>query len=99
MIIFANNIVVLPLLIGIWLTDIYIFMTIIRIMLIYLGSPRTEFVQHFVQTFVDPLPRTIGQMLVRRRDCTIPSWMSWTVAILVVVTVRYILTWLAVQAL
>lgn len=91
--IFVTSIFNLPLLIAIWLIEAYLFLAMVRLILANVPSGRQSRLYQQVKLLTDLLPNLVGQHLAKVSSVSVPSWLSWVIAILLLCLTRQILVW------
>ena len=81
----------LPFLILIWLIEFYLFLTALRLVMSLSASARQSQYYHQFKLLTDPLPKMVSGFLVKKRETSTPSWVSWLIVISVACVLRQIL--------
>ncbi len=80
--VYVNHVFSLPLLICIWLIELYLFMAVARLILSKVPSAQPTHLYQNLKLLVDFVPNALHRRLARNREKTIPSWTSWFIVIL-----------------
>lgn len=91
--IFVTSIFNLPFLIAIWLIEAYLFLAMVRLILANVPSGRQSRLYQQVKLLTDLLPNLVGQHLAKVSSVSVPSWLPWVIAILLLCLTRQILVW------
>jgi hypothetical protein len=97
MIIYTTNILAIPLLLAVFLTDAYLLLACLRLTSAHLAGEAAQRVCQGLRAVTDPLPAAVGRLLGRGQAKTVPAWLPWLVVVSGVVIVRYVLLCLYVK--
>lgn len=89
--IFVTSIFNLPLLIAIWLIEVYLFLAVVRLILANVPSGRQSRLYQQVKLLTDMLPNFISRHLAKVSSASVPPWLPWVIAILLLCLTRQIL--------
>ncbi len=95
--IFITHIFNLPLLILIWLIEVYLFLAAARLILAKIPSARQTRFYRQVKLLTDPFPNFVSQSLAKWSHASMPSWLAWVIVILLGCFVRQILVWMVLM--
>ena len=91
MIIHTSNVFAAPLMLAMWVIDVFIFLACMRLVL---GRVTGEWAGRVVEglaPITDPIPQALGRYLVSRRKRAAPTWLPWLCLLVTTVIVRYAL--------
>ena len=91
MIIYTTNIVAAPLLLTLWALDVYLFLTVVRLVLGRIRNPKVIRVSLALVPLTDPLPNALSHWLLARRSKPVPLWLPWAIVMVAVVVFRQLL--------
>jgi len=97
MIIRTTNILAGPLVLLIWVIDVYLFLACIRLILSRLPSTQNSRFCHGIKLFTDAIPEITCNYLLKYRRKPVPAWMPWAVVIVAGVVARHLLIWIIVS--
>ena len=97
MIVYTTNILALPLMLLIWIVELFLVISAIRLVLGHLNSVRAQGTCAALQRFTDPVPEAIHGWLSRRRQKPVPAWLPWLIVTVSSLLLRHILIWMAVR--
>ena len=80
--IYISNLFNLPLLIIIWLLEVYLYLATARLIVAKIPSARQSHFLQQLKLLVDFVPNALSQKLVKWKDKTIPSWLAWFIVML-----------------
>ena len=87
----VTNLFYLPLLILIWLIELYLFLVFARLITAQIPSSRqSPFCQH-LKMLTDFAPEALSRILVKKKNKPAPTWFSWFTVILSGFIIRQIL--------
>ena len=79
--VYITNLFNLPLLILIWLIELYLFLATARLIVATIPSAqKTYFYQH-LKLLTDFVPETLSRKLAIWKDKSIPLWLSWFIVL------------------
>ena len=78
----TQNLFNLPLLITIWLIELYLFCAVARLVMARISSARQTQFCHNLKLLTDFLPNAVGRKLTARKGGALPSWLSWFIVLL-----------------
>jgi len=88
---YVTNLFNLPLLILIWIIELYLFLALARLVVARIPSARqSAFYQH-LKLLTDFVPEALSRKLAKKKDAPVPSWLSWFIVILSGFIIRQIL--------
>ncbi|MBN2560180.1 MAG: hypothetical protein JXQ75_04555 [Phycisphaerae bacterium] len=96
MIIHTSNIIAAPLVLAVWLLDVFVFLACMRLALGRMTGEWPSRVAAGLRPITDPIPQALARYLASRRDRAVPSWAPWLCVIGGAVAVRYLLVWIVV---
>lgn len=88
--IYVTNILAGPLLLIVWLIDVYLVLTSVRLVLSRLESGRALAAARSLERLTDPLPQAIHAWLSRKRRRSTGSWPAWLIVLLGGLALRYL---------
>ena len=71
----------LPLLILIWLAELYLFLASARLVMTHIPSARQSHLYQNLKLLTDFVPNAVRRKLTICKDKTMPSWLSWFIVI------------------
>ena len=71
-----------PILIAIWLVEMYILLAICRLVVARIPNGRQTQFCHNLKLLTDFLPNALGRKLTARKAGSLPSWLSWFIVLL-----------------
>ena len=97
MTIITTNILAGPLVILVWVIDIYLFLVSIRFILTRLPKTQNGQFCQGIKLFTDPLIETVKNFLQKYIHESPPTWMVWLIVILTGIVGRHLLIWIIVS--
>ena len=97
MIIYTTNILALPLMLLIWIVELFLVLSAIRLALSHLSNVRAQGACTALQRYTDPVPEAIHGWLSRRWQKPVPAWLPWLIVIVSSLLLRHFLIWMAVR--
>ena len=89
MIIHTTNIFAVPLVLVIWLMDVFVFLACMRLILGRITGEWPSRVASGLAPITDPIPRALGSYIDSRRQRAVPSWAPWLCVLGGAVMARY----------
>ena len=80
--VYVTHVFSLPLLVCIWLIELYLFLAVARLVLSKIPSAQPTHFYHNLKLLVDFVPNAVGRKLITRQDRSLPSWLSWFIVLL-----------------
>ena len=78
----TKNLFNLPLLITIWLIEMYLFLAIARLVMTRIPSAQQTYIYQNFKLLTDFVPNAVSRKLTARKGRSVPSWVSWFVVLL-----------------
>jgi hypothetical protein len=86
-----TNLLDLPFVFLIWLTEVYLFTAVLRFVLAQSSSTRQSGYYYQFQLLTDPLPKCIARSIGKWTKTVVPTWVSWLTVLMLVCLLRQIL--------
>lgn len=99
MIIHSTSIFASPLIMFIWVIDIYLFLASVRFVTNQYQNTRNSRVCQGLKLLIDPVPNAVSRKLSRFRRKSSPLWLPWLIVILFTVFLRHLLIWIVITVL
>ena len=84
----TNNLFNLPLLIAIWLIELYLFCAVARLVMARISSARQSHFFHNMKLLTDFVPDALSRRLRARQSRSLPSWVSWSMVLATAFIIR-----------
>ena len=97
MVIHTTNIIAGPLVMVVWLIDIYLLLISIRLLTSRLKGMFFDRLCKNLKPITDPIPQIIHHKIVRYRHRQVPEWISWLIVLSVLFCVRHGVVWIIVS--
>ena len=97
MIFYQTSILAGPLVIIIWVIDIYLILAAIRLILGRLSSTQNSRLCQTLKIFTDPIPEALANHISERKSDSPPYWQPWAIVMVIGIVTRYLLLWLIVS--
>jgi hypothetical protein len=97
MIIHTTSVIPSPLVLVVWLMDIYLLLISIRLLTSKLKGVFFDRVCQNLKLITDPIPQIIQNKIVGYRHRQVPEWISWLIVIAVLFCTRYGVIWIIVS--
>jgi len=97
MILYTTNIVAIPLLLTLWALDVYLFLTVVRLILGRIRNSKVVRVSLALAPLTDPLPNTLSHWLLARRSKPVPLWLPWLIVVFGCLILRHLLIWIVLK--
>jgi hypothetical protein len=92
-----TDIFAVPLLLGVWAIDGYLFMLSLRLVADQVAGARSSEWHRGLCRLVDGPPRVVEDWLARQRGRRSPGWMPWVIIIVGIVLLRQLLAGVVVS--
>lgn len=99
MIIHSTSIFASPLIMMIWVIDIYLFLASVRFVASQYPRTRNSRVCQGLKLIIDPLSNAVDRKLARLRRKSSPVWMPWLIVIVLAFFARHFLIWVVIAVL
>ena len=93
----TNNIIVLPLTLGIWAIDIFLALVAVRWALEWSPAIAAGPLCQGLRPVTEAIPARIHNWLQRRLARPLPRWLPWALVLMLAVTLRYFLLWILLR--
>jgi len=88
--IYVTNILAGPLVLIVWLIDVYLVLTSVRLVLGRFEGGRALAAARSLERLTDPLPQAIHAWLSRKRRRSTASWPAWLIVLFGGLALRYL---------
>ena len=93
----TSNILVGPLILLIWVIDIYVFLASVRLILGRWPRSRDSRFYHHLELFTNPVAEMVDKYLRLRQGRPTPSGAAWVIVLFGGIILRHLLAWVIIR--